>query len=63
MSRFFPPNFVTEKAENRDVTLFGSVQNAKVPAREARARVRGSHCEPTERGYSLRSIPEIDPAR
>ena len=29
MSRFPPPNFVTEKAENRDVTLFGSIQNAK----------------------------------
>ena len=31
MSRF-PPNFVTEKAENRDVTLFGSIQNDKIPA-------------------------------
>ena len=31
MSRFFP-NFVTEKSENRDVTLFGSIQNAKIPA-------------------------------
>ena len=31
MSRLFL-NFVTEKAENRDVTLFGSIQNAKIPA-------------------------------
>ena len=29
---FFLPNFVTEKSGNRDVPLFGSVQNAKVPA-------------------------------
>ena len=31
MSRFFSI-FVTEKPENRDVTLFGSIQNAKIPA-------------------------------
>ena len=29
---FFLPNFVTEKSGNRDVPLFGSVKNAKVPA-------------------------------
>ena len=26
------PNFVTEEAENRDVPLFGSPQNAEIPA-------------------------------
>ena len=43
MSRFFL-NFVTEKYENRDVTLFGSIQNAKIPAPTPRLSLMSHFC-------------------